>query len=69
MQHPNGPELPEEAKSRHFRSYDSLANWANEANLPYGIYFVRNLNAKTLAGIREVNYNPGSFYVWGVGNI
>lgn len=66
-QHPQGPLLPKEAKTRRFKSYVDLANWADE-HLPYGVYFVRNHTATTLAGIRKITHD-GLFHVEGRGNV
>jgi hypothetical protein len=67
--HPDGPELPEAAQSKHFRSFVDMATWA-ETHLPYGKYWARNPNGGNLATrIREVRHERARFWVEGRGNV
>jgi hypothetical protein len=76
--HPEGPELPEEAKKKHFRSYADMADWAEE-HLPPGKYWCRNPQGANLwTALREVRCKlsdsdgepkASGFWVDGRGNI
>ena len=46
--HPQGPELPQAALEKRFRSYVDMAIYA-EASLPSGLYYSRNQQGGTLA--------------------
>lgn len=71
--HQKGPELPEVFKDRKFNKYTTMADFADENNLPPGIYWLRNdKGANISTAIREVRYKmPGysTFWVEGRGNI
>lgn len=69
LKHPDGPELPQEAKEKHFRSYVDMATWA-EAHLPYGKYYCRSeAGTSFLTAFREIRYTAACFWVEGRGNV
>lgn len=68
--HPQGPELPEAAKGRKFRSYVALADFADKIELPEGKYWCRNTNGTNLwTAMREVTRKGSGFHVEGRGNV
>jgi hypothetical protein len=66
----DGSPLPEAFKSKGFRSYVDMANFADEHELPEGQYFIHNTRAANLYTMfRTLTRKGHGFHVEGRGNI
>lgn len=66
----NGTPLPEVFKTKKFRSYVDMANFADEHHLPSGKYFIfNNTGANLFTRYRELTFDGSRFHVEGRGNI
>lgn len=62
--------LPDIFKNKGFRSYASMADFADSNELPEGEYWIRNdKGTNLLTSMRELKYDGSRFWVEGKGYI